>query len=299
MPPLLNLVLSLLVTAAALFVALAWLASGQIVRRRKPDPPCTPGDLDLNFEHVEFAARDGVQIRGWLTSEAGSRRPTVVFCAGQNGSMDGDTPLVPDFVKAGFDVLQFDWRAHGRSEGERCWLGLRELDDLRGALDFLQARGVQRIGVMGFSMGATVALNVAFTDSRIRCILADSPVLDIHHALVTALQERLGALSAPVMPWLGRLVIKFTEWRLGEPLEELNPLPWTLLSAIPLLFVFGGADPFAPREDQDFFMQWAGGDPKALWRVEDAGHREAHKLRPAAYRDRALSFFKTYLRDSG
>lgn len=294
MPLILNLVLSLLALIAALLLALAWLASGQIVRRRAPDPPCNPGDLELNFEHVRFAARDGVQLGGWLTSEQGSRRPVVIFCAGQNGSMDGDTPMLPDFVKAGFDVLQFDWRAHGASGGQRCSMGVWELDDLQGAIDLVQARGIQRIGLMGFSMGATVALRAAAFDPRVRCAVLDSPFLSVDTAIAGALWQRLGRWSAPLVPRLTQLVKRMAEMRLGVTLDDATPLPFLVA---PVLFIFGGADPYVPRHHQDLMGEWFHAPTRAVWRVEDAGHREAHMLRAQAYRDRVLSFFRTYLRE--
>src|SRR5687768_14317865 len=124
----------------ALLLITAWLISGQITRRRTPDPPRTPADYELNFEHITFAACPSVgarhalplqtppQLGGWLVSEAGRRRPTVIFCAGSNGSMDGDTHFLPMFHAAGFDVLQFDWRAHGISDGQRVTLGVTEIN---------------------------------------------------------------------------------------------------------------------------------------------------------------------------
>ena len=80
-------ILVALVSILVLLILLAaWLMAGQMVRRRPPDPPAPPGDFNLSFEHVIFAARDGVKLGGWLSGEG--RRPTIVFCAGMFGSMD-------------------------------------------------------------------------------------------------------------------------------------------------------------------------------------------------------------------
>ncbi len=168
MSPELVYVLGVLATLAALVLIAAWLVSGQVVRRRAPDPLSTPDEYGLPFEHVTFTARDGVRLGGRLTGNPLSQRPTVIFCAGLFGSMDGDTHLVPHFDRAGFDVLQFDWRGHGISDGQRGTLGVREVEDLLGAIDFLQARGVRKIGLMGFSMGGAVAWRAAPPTGRLR-----------------------------------------------------------------------------------------------------------------------------------
>jgi fermentation-respiration switch protein FrsA (DUF1100 family) len=288
--------LGVLAVLAGTVLIAAWLLAGQIVRRRRPDAAHLPGSLGLPFEHVTFTARDGIELGGRLVGEGirpGARRPVVLFCAGLFGSMDGDTPLLPDFVRAGFDVLQFDWRAHGVSDGRCATLGVREVDDLLGAIDFLQARGVRRIGLLGFSMGGAVALRVAARDPRVSCVVCDGGFVNIAHALTGYLREKLGL---PLRPFV-RLVLALAGVRLGGlRLEETSPLSEVgRISPRPVLFVHGGADPFVPVEDQEAIYA-ACGQPKALWRVDRAGHREAHRLEPDTYRERVIGFFRANLR---
>ncbi len=291
MPPVLIDLLVVLIILIAIILIAAWLLAGRATRRWKPDPACTPDTYHLPFEHVTFTARDGVRLGGRLTGEQG-RRPVVIFCAGLFGSMDGDTGLVPAFYKAGFDVLQFDWRGHGISDGQRVTLGIDESKDLVGAIDFLQARGVKRIGLLGFSMGAGVALRVAAQDERARCIIADGANRHLFHVIQEAFRSRIGLALKP-FAWL---VVKFIELRLGGiSLDEASPLGEVgKISPRPVLFIHGGSDPFVSLADQEALFA-ACGDPKTLWRVEGAGHREAEKVEPEAYRERVTGFFKANL----
>jgi uncharacterized protein len=293
MPPLLEITLTLAAVLLALTLAAAWLISGQIVRRRKPDPRSTPADHALNFEHVTFGARDGIQIGGWLVGDARSRRPTVIFCPGIYGSMDGDTHFLPAFAAAGFDVLQFDWRGHGISDGQRITFGVREIDDVLGAVDFLQGRGVARIGLMGFSMGGAVALRAAARDARIACVVCDGGFVHVAHAIRAGLRERIGMAGRLITP----LVLMLTQLRMGGvDLRNADPLGVVGgLAPRPVLFIHGSVDPYVPIADQDAIFA-ASGEPKSLWRVEGAGHREAHKHEPDAYRQRVIGFFKANLR---
>ncbi len=291
MPPvLIDLLVGLTVFTAAVLIA-AWLLAGRATRRWKPDPPCTPEAYHLPFEHVTFTARDGVRLGGRLTGEQG-RRPVVIFCAGLFGSMDGDTALVPAFYKAGFDVLQFDWRGHGISDGQRVTLGADESQDLIGAIDFLQARGVKRIGLIGFSMGAGIALRVAAQDERVKCVIADGPNRYLFHVIQGAFCSRIGLPLKP-FAWL---IVRFIELRLGGiSLDDASPLGEVgKISPRPVLFIHGGSDPFVPLADQEALFD-ACGDPKEMWRVDGAGHREAEKIDPTAYRERVVGFFKANL----
>jgi putative phosphoribosyl transferase len=70
--------------------------------------------------------------------------------------------------------LLFDFTGHGESEGseEESTLA-QQADDLRAALDLLQARNeldARRLGVAGASSGGAAALQVAATDPRVRAL---------------------------------------------------------------------------------------------------------------------------------
>lgn len=289
MSPELAYVLGVIATMLALVLIVAWLAAGQLTRRRSPDPPDPPDRYDLPFEHITFTARDGVSLGGWLTGEARRPRPTVIFCAGMNGSMDGDTHLVPAFDRAGFDVLQFDWRGHGISDGSRVTLGLREVNDLRGAIDFLQARGVDEVGLLGFSMGAVIALRVAAQDPRVCCVAADGPYILVNRIVQGGLRSRLGS-SFRGLAWL---IVRMAELRLGGVrLGVTSPLPAVaLIAPRPVLFIQGADDPFVTPSEQVRLLE-ACGEPKALWQVPGAGHREAQLIEPDAYAARLVVFFR-------
>ena len=55
-------------------------------------------------------------------------------------------------VKHGYNVLMFDIRGHGESEGSKISGGYYEKRDLLGAVEYVKGRGFERIGVLGFSM---------------------------------------------------------------------------------------------------------------------------------------------------
>jgi alpha-beta hydrolase superfamily lysophospholipase len=290
-PPLLVDALIVLLAAATLTLLAAWLAAGQAIRRRKPDPRRLPDAVGVPFEFVTLHARDGLELAGRYSGQRDGR-PTVIMAAGQFGSMDGDTDFVPVLVRGGFDVLQFDWRAHGSSEGRHTTFGVREVDDLRGAVDFLQGRGVKRIGVVGFSMGGAIALRAAAADGRIACVVADGPFTDLASSMGSFIRGKVGL---PLWPLVG-LVMAFTRLRLGgtDP-REASPLgSVAAISPRPVLFIHGTDDPLVPPADQEALYA-ACGAPKTLWQVEGAGHRGAMQAQPAAYERRVVGFFKSHL----
>ena len=67
------------------------------------------------------------------------------------------------------DVLAMDFRGHGRSGGHFTF-SAREHEDLAVVLEFAQAR-YRRIGVMGFSLGAAIAINTLSRNRERVCSL--------------------------------------------------------------------------------------------------------------------------------
>jgi len=288
---------------AALFAGLAVAGLGlvatlslrRMTQRRRPDPPADPEALGLQYEDVAFRARDGLLLRGWFLPALGVPEdgPTIVFCHGHSGSMDPDLQYVPSLQQAGFHVLMFDFRAHGRSEGNQVSMGYRERWDLLGAVDHLRDRGIEHIGVLGFSMGGAVAILTAAECPHIRAVATDGAFARFLPALVAGTRE--AGLPDPLAQLAGRLTQAMAAWRLGLPLEKAQPIREVhRLAPRPLLIIHGGQDIYAPLEEV-LALYGAAGWPKTLWLVGEARHRQVDRARPEAYRRRLTEFFQQAL----
>lgn len=275
-------------------VALAWRASTALLRRRAPDSPIEPAALGLEAEAVSFESRDRhTALRGWWIA-APHAKGTVVVCSGQRGSLDGDLPVFgPLLHEAGYNTLFFDWRAHGRSDGEFVSFGVYEKEDLLGALDFLGARGVTRVGLLGLSMGGSVALIAAALTERVAAVVCDSLPVHIQNALT-------GYVVARGVPRLladigARLVLVIASFRVGGNLFHTDAWRWAPhVGATPVLLIHGDRDPLVSVDEIERVFTLLPG-PKVLWRVPTAGHREAYSARPEEYTRRVLAWFDEHL----
>lgn len=281
--------------AAAAVGAVAAFAVWRMTRRRPPDPPADPAALGLAFEEVAFRARDGLLLRGWFLPAPGvpAQGPAVIFCHGHSGSMDPDLRYVPALHEAGCHVLMFDFRGHGRSEGQWVGMGYLERWDLLGAVDFLWERGIRRIGVLGFSMGGAVAVLTAAECPRILAVAADGAFARLLTVLAAGMRQ--SGLPDPLAQAAGRLALALMEWLLRAPIRQVSPLDCApALAPRPLLLIHGGRDAFVPLEEA-LALYARAGFPKALWLVGEAGHREVDRARPEAYRKRLGQFFRQAL----
>ena len=280
------------------FTLLAYLGSNYLMARRKPDAPTSPADFDLAFEDVEFQSGDGTTLRGWFVpARPASASRTVVICPGANGSMDADTAFLPWFHNFDLNVLIFNWRAHGRSDGHIVTLGYDERYDLIAAVEYAKARGAHKIGVLGLSLGGAVALSTAAICPDIDTVATDSAFVHIVTAVAAGLSER--GLSDGLAHPIARLLIITAGLRLGKDLFQADPVRWIdRIAPRPLLLIYGERDPFAPRAEVELLYRRAG-EPKEIWRVPQAAHREIQTLEPDAYRERLTRFFQDNLPYSG
>jgi pimeloyl-ACP methyl ester carboxylesterase len=280
-----------------LLAAAVWFSGSQVLARRTPDPPANPAELGLAHEPVVFASRDGLELGGWFVPGADPVRGTVVFCHGQAGSLDGDLKQVPILHQHGYDVLQFDFRAHGRSESQVVSISYYERLDLLGAVDYLHERGIGRFGVLGFSMGGSVAMSTAAGCPAIAAVVSDGGFARLGPTLQAGLRER--GLPAWLARALASLTLRSLGWRLGCDLTTADPLRWVdQISPRPLLLIHGERDPYVSLGEMEALFESAG-NPKALWIVPGAGHRQADQTCPDNYWARVLGFFDRWLAEEG
>ncbi|HMA33918.1 MAG TPA: alpha/beta fold hydrolase [Chloroflexia bacterium] len=260
---------------------------------RQPVGQCA--DYHLSCEDVQFTSTDdGIPLSGWFIPASGPQ--TIVMLHARDGRRDDPTIGAMDIAQAlhqhGYSVFMFDFRAHGKSGGDRYSLGDWERRDVAGALRYLQSRGIATVGVLGFSLGAGTGLRVAATHPEMRALVLDSPfaelppLIDLHLTEVSGLPHfftpgiLLMAQGLYGMDLLG-----------NRPEQEM-----ARLGARPILLIHSTTDEFIPVS-QAYALQKAGaGDPNLqLWITTGPQHVRSFKQDPTEYLKRVIGFFDKYL----
>jgi dipeptidyl aminopeptidase/acylaminoacyl peptidase len=125
---------------------------------------------------VEFVS-SGLKIAGVLHLPTGvspgQKRPGIVVLHGFGSNKNGGISLAAAklFSSLGYVTLRFDMRGCGESEGPRGRvICLEQVEDAKAAIGFLASRAEvdpERIGLMGHSFGAAVAIYTAGVDKRV------------------------------------------------------------------------------------------------------------------------------------
>ena len=129
-------------------------------------------------ERVTFVS-DGLRLAGVLhLPEGGGRRPAFLVLHGFGSNKDSGVSVAVSTLLAdlGYAALRLDFRGCGESEGPRGRvICLEQVEDTKNALTFLAGRpGIDpdRIGVIGNSFGAAVAIYAAGVDPRVAACIS-------------------------------------------------------------------------------------------------------------------------------
>jgi len=249
------------------------------------------------YETVEFRDRSGtVGIAGWLIpAHAALDAPTVVIVHGYTASRRDPTVLLAAGMlhRHGFAVLAIDLRNHGDSgrTGGRHTGGVRESADVLGAWDWLvhdRHQPAERVGLLGFSLGAASVLIAAGHEPGVAAVWADSSYGDIDEA--TAAELRRSRLPTFLLPG-GRLVARLLD---GPGLTAVDPIHGIAAMTGRAAFVtHGTADSRLDVRYADELIRAAGtaGVRIESWIVEGAEHTRAILEHPAEYEQRLVAFF--------
>ncbi|MDH4334162.1 MAG: alpha/beta hydrolase [Chloroflexota bacterium] len=240
----------------------------------------------------ELTASDGKRIAGWYIPAvvgAPGTGATIVVAHGYGGNKSEMLEWA-EILHRDYNVVLFDFRNHGQSADAPTTLGVRERQDLRAVLDWLEAtKGPSGVAVLGVSMGGSVAVNVAAGDLRVDALILDST----HATIANAVQARLEAQGYPLSLPAAWSILMGGLVRTGEDISSVDPV-----QAIeryrdrPVLLLFGGRDDKigrgAPADLQAAAEE--GGSAPRVQICDDAEHAQLIEACPDEYRDWVLAF---------
>ncbi len=221
-------------------------------------------------ERVVFPSARRVRLVGlW---HAGAGQAAVVLCHGMESSKEGvkSVRLAEALAGAGCGVLRFDFSYVGESEGDFADLTVSgEVDDLAGAWDFVARRASGPVGIIGSSLGGTVALLFAAGEPRVAALATIAAVAEpgrSARALSAEEQERWRRVGFYDLHGV-RLNATFL-----DDVERVDVPAAVARIRCPLLIAHGTMDAVVPCSDADVIAARSGG-PCEVRRYDGADHR--------------------------
>jgi uncharacterized protein len=149
-----------------------WFEYGQIYHPTR-DWETSAADLGRPFEDISLTAADGVRLSAWFfpADESSPRRHlAMVICHGNGGNISHRLPMCQAFLGMGVNVLLFDYRGYGHSEGAPSEEGTYL--DAQAAHGWLRQKGFSQIIAFGESLGGGIASELALRETVAGLILS-------------------------------------------------------------------------------------------------------------------------------
>ena len=287
---LLRSVVALLLLSLACLVVIGWIGSERALHpgyhRYDWSLATYP---DLHPEPIQVQAADKIMLDGRFFH--GARPALVILASGYGDSQDQMLPFAEFLYDAGFSVLTFNSRARKPSGGEYVTLGVLEQQDLISIVSYAAGRkdvDVNRIGVLGISMGGATAILSAARDKRISAVVDDCGFSDAPRVIAASFETFIHLPAFPFAP----ITIAIADMRAGIDVNKVRPVDViSEISPRPVLIIHQKDDQVVPSANSVRNFA-AARQPKELWLVPGTGHGRSHTAAKAEYESRVDHFFE-------
>jgi len=253
----------------------------------------TPADAGLQYEDVVIATDDNLKLSAWFLPSS-NPRGTIIYIHGIADSKISGICIANLLVGHGYNVFLLDMRKHGGSEGWFCTYGYYEKYDVKKAVSYLYSRkdiAIGKIGLIGTSMGAAIAIQAAAIDERIGCIVAEASFTDLRTITLDYQHHIIGIR----LKWLNNLILRKAEKIANFRVDDVSPLNAIAQLQIPALLVHGKRDPLIKYEYAEELHRRANPETEVYF-LDDAMHNDIHSVGGEAYRNKLLDFLERNLR---
>jgi dipeptidyl aminopeptidase/acylaminoacyl peptidase len=244
-----------------------------------------PSDLGLKYEEITLQTSDNIKLKAWFIPNNKTKN-AIIICHGYPFDK-GNVLSFATFLHNDYNLLFFDFRAMGESEGKYTTVGYKEVEDLKAAVNYLKNKNIKNIGALGFSLGAATIIMANSKD--IKAIVADSSYANLD-LMINSLYRQFFFLKYPftyTTKLLARLIIKIDT-------KEVSPEKAIKQTTTPILLIHGKKDSQIPVENS-YRLNKANLNTE-LWIIEEADHGQAHYLRKEEYEKKVLDFFNENLK---
>ncbi|WP_086820209.1 alpha/beta hydrolase [Allokutzneria sp. NRRL B-24872] len=207
------------------------------------------------MQNVALTSVDGLQLEAAVhTASSGTSLGTVIQAHGINANMtEGGmfVRLADGLADAGFNVLRFSFRGHGKSGGTQRGATIAgELLDLQAAVEYADQRFPGPRSIVASSFGAVAtSLSLPWLEGNLIRLALWNPVLDLRRTFLKPElpwgKENFSAEQQRLLATQGFLLLD-GEFEMGRVLFEefghYQPLDYLVASGVPALVVHGDRD---------------------------------------------------------
>lgn len=227
--------LKVTLTIIGLFLFVSFIAFYTSIRPSKIISNLTPKQFGLNYENVSFKTKDNKLIRGWYIPSVSPSSKAMILLHGYPADK-GDILPSRLFLHQKYNLLFFDFRYFGESEGSYSTVGRDEVLDVLAAIAFLQEKGIKEIGIWGFSMGGAVALMAAAKSPEVKVVIAEASYAQLD-------QMAYERFWMPILKYPLGFLLRFWGWIIFQSdMAKVSPVNAAKELKVPVLLMHSERD---------------------------------------------------------
>jgi dipeptidyl aminopeptidase/acylaminoacyl peptidase len=251
-------------------------------------------NLDDTARRVRIPVGSGDALDGWWIP--GGARGTIVIFHGYGRDHTRAWRYAQFLHRAGYGIVTADFRSSRLRDRKPTTLGAYEVEDARAVLAWVKARPEPRgrpIGLMGESLGGSVALVTASEHPEVSAIVVDCPFANGRRALEDSSVRWAHLPAWPAAPLARALGLMFTR---HDPYALDAIAAAHALAPRPLLVIASeNDDRFSVPQSADLWRA-AGSEADGYWLLKGTvSHNEGWTKDRAEYERRVLAFFDRHL----
>jgi uncharacterized protein len=238
-------------------------------------------------------SQNQITLQGWFFS-APTPDHVIILSHGYGSNrllfQEHTLTFIKEALSRDYNVLTFDYRASGMSEGNVTTLGNAEKHDLLGAISYAKSKDAQHIAVLGLSMGAATAiLSTAENPGIVDAVIADSPFHDLKSYLYRNLSHWSNLPNIPFRFFILPISSLMTRTDAGsvQPAKALEKIP-----AEKIMLIHSQRDTVIPYSESEKLLKASNFDALYWMIVDEQGpnHGKIFENYTSEYMDRVFSF---------
>ena len=246
-----------------------------------------PSHIGLKHESGEIVTDEGYKLSYWSVASpnCGKTKGAIVYLHGITDSKVSGLNYAKALAPYCQRIYLMDMRRHGESGGEYCTYGYFEKHDVVRLIDTIVSENPGKpVTLIGSSMGAAIAIQVAAIDKRVSKVIAVAPFYDLFSIALDHQFRHIGIRNS----FLLRSVMHRAEKIARFDASDVSPAKDIENIHIPILLVRGEGDKTVKKQYPQSLSELA--KDAELLTIPGAGHVDVLEKGGADYIERLAKF---------